>query len=223
MIELVVSDIAGTCVQEHGAVYAALEEAVAATGTDVARDDVKRWMGADKREAVRALLGEQATPVNTVDATVEDFRRRLREKYRERPPAPMDGAEELFASLRERGVQVALTTGFDHEIADPLLASLGWTEGVVDAVVCASEVAAGRPAPFMIHRAMERCGVLRADRVLAVGDTALDLQAGTNAGIAAVVGVLSGGADAAVLGRVRHTHLLTSIAGLPLVLEELAG
>jgi phosphonatase-like hydrolase len=214
MIELVVCDVAGTTIQEHGAVYAALREAVGV-------QEVKRWMGADKHEAIRALLGERGADAQQVSAVVEDFRARLRAKYAERPPAPFAGVEELFADLRGHGVRVALTTGFDREITDPLLASVGWDNGAVDAVVCASDVAAGRPAPYMIFRAMERCGVQRADRVVAVGDTVLDLQAGTNAGAAAVVGVLSGGTDAVVLGAERHTHLLPDLTGLPAVLEEL--
>lgn len=221
MIELVACDIAGTTVQEHGAVYAALGEAVTAAGTPVGRDDVKRWMGADKREAVRALLGDRVTGEDVVDAVVEDFRARLRAKYAERPPAPFPGVEPMLRALRARGVRVALTTGFDREVARPLLESLGWGEGVVDAVVCADEVAAGRPAPYLIFRAMERCGVRRTDRVVTAGDTVLDLRAGSNAGAAAVVGVLTGGVDAAVLGAERHTHLLGDITGLPAILDEL--
>jgi phosphoglycolate phosphatase-like HAD superfamily hydrolase len=48
-----------------------------------------------------------------------------------------------------------------------------------------------------------------------IGDTALDLQAGTNAGAGWVIGVLSGAHDAEMLGRTPHTHLLPSIAELP--------
>lgn len=217
-VELVVCDMAGTTVQEHGAVYAALEAAVTAAGGDVTREDVARWMGADKREAIRNLLGNGASG-DEVAAVHADFRSRLDDAYAARPPQPFPGVPELFASLRERGVLVALTTGFDRSITGPLLASLGWDEGTVDAVVCADEVAAGRPAPYMIFRAMERCGVQRAGSVAVAGDTVLDLRAGTNAGAAVVAGVLTGEVDAAVLGAERHTHLLASVVDLPAALE----
>lgn len=219
-IELVACDIAGTTVQEHGAVYAALQDAVAATGTHVDRAGVARWMGADKQEAVRALLGEPATDDRVAEVHA-DFRERLRAAYEKRPPEPFEGVPELLASLRTRGVRVALTTGFERAIAEPLLASVGWDGDTVDAVVCADDVPSGRPAPFMVFRAMERCGIHRADRVAVVGDTVLDLRAGANAGAAAVIGVLTGGVEPVTLGAERHTHLLSALVDLPSVLEDL--
>jgi phosphonatase-like hydrolase len=212
-LELVALDVAGTTVQEHGAVYEALEEAVVAAGAPVAREDVHRWMGADKREALRELLGR-----DDVDAAHDDFKARLTAKYEARPPRPFPGVPEVLAQLRAAGTKVALTTGFDRGIAEALLGPLGWLDGTVDCLVCASDVAAGRPAPYMVFRAMELCGVVRTDRVATVGDTVLDLRAGTNAGAALVVGVLSGGVDAAVLGAERHTHLLPDAACLPEIL-----
>ncbi len=92
---------------------------------------------------------------------------------------------------------------------------LGWEgDSVVDTVVCGSDVAAGRPAPFMIFQAMERLGVTDVARVLVAGDTPRDLEAGTNAGAGFVVGVLTGAGDADELGAHPHTHLLSSVADL---------
>src|SRR6266508_880339 len=71
--------------------------------------------------------------------------------------------------------------GFARDIAEPLLKRLGWTVGpasdnTVDAVVCADDVAAGRPAPYMIFRAMEEAGVLDVARVAVAGVTAVTTQ-----------------------------------------------
>jgi phosphonatase-like hydrolase len=243
LIDLAVFDIAGTTVQEYGAVYTALREAVNAAGADAGLAQIERWTGADKHEAVAGLLagtdpagGDSAggDPAGSADAgdhprpdpdpdpaTVEqvyaDFVRRLTAAYRARPPSPLPGVPAALAELRGRGVKVALTTGFDRAVTDELLASVGWgdAEAIVDAVVCADEVPAGRPAPYMIYRAMERTGVHDVRRVLVVGDTALDLLAGTNAGAGFVVGVLSGAGGVAALGAVRHTHLLDGVAQIP--------
>jgi phosphoglycolate phosphatase-like HAD superfamily hydrolase len=92
---------------------------------------------------------------------------------------------------------------------------LGWDGAVLDAVVTVDEVSAGRPAPFMIFRSMEVAGVTEVSRVLVAGDTVRDLEAGVNAGAAFVVGVLTGGMNAAELGMVRHTHLLRGVGDLP--------
>jgi phosphoglycolate phosphatase-like HAD superfamily hydrolase len=67
----------------------------------------------------------------------------------------------------------------------------------------------------MIFRAMQLTGVTAVRAVLAAGDTALDLQAGTNAGAGLVVGVRTGGADEATLQQAPHTHVLDSVADLP--------
>ncbi|UBU10241.1 phosphonatase-like hydrolase [Nonomuraea gerenzanensis] len=232
MIELAVLDIAGTTVEEHGAVYLALEEAVRAAGGNPSAADIRRWMGADKREAITALLTSPPTggaapesraagavggvpSDDTVDAAFADFRARLRAAYAARPPAPLPGVPEAIRALRAAGVKVALTTGFDREVTTALLAAIGWEHGVLDAVVCVDDVAAGRPAPYMIFRAMEATGVHEVGRVLTAGDTVRDLQAGTNAGARIVAGVLTGSQDAATLGAVRHTHLLPGVASIP--------
>ncbi|MER7503170.1 phosphonatase-like hydrolase [Nonomuraea pusilla] len=220
MIELAVLDIAGTTVEEHGAVYVALEEAVRAAGGRPGRQDVERWMGAGKREAITAMLTtpEGAPSPEAVESAFADFRDRLRRAYAERRPSPLPGVPEAIAALRAAGVKVALTTGFDREVTAGLLAEVGWDDGVLDAVVCVDDVAAGRPAPYMIFRAMEATGVRDVGRVLTAGDTVRDLEAGTNAGAAIVAGVLTGGLDASALGAVRHTHLLPSVAAIPSLL-----
>ncbi|GAA3591448.1 phosphonatase-like hydrolase [Nonomuraea rosea] len=222
MIELAVLDVAGTTVEEHGAVYLALEEAVRAAGGAPDTAAIQRWMGADKREAITALLAESPSgppDPGTVEAAFADFRARLSAAYAARPPSPLAGVPEAIATLRAAGVKVALTTGFDREVTTALLAAVGWDDGVLDAVVCVDDVAAGRPAPYMIFRAMEATGVRDVGRVLTAGDTVRDLQAGTNAGARIVAGVLTGSQDAATLGAVRHTHLLAGVASIPALLR----
>jgi phosphonatase-like hydrolase len=221
-IELVAFDVAGTTVQEHGLVYATLEAVTHEVNPAVGAEDIGRWMGADKVEAVRALLALGGAPEpdeDTVLSVHATFRRRLVEAYDLEPPVALPGVEEAFVAFRAAGVRVALTTGFDHAITDPLLDRLGWRDGrFLDAVVCADDVALGRPAPYMIFKAMELTGVMDVARVLTAGDTPLDLQAGTHAGAGTVVGVLSGGVEEAVLRAEPHTDILGSVAEIPALL-----
>jgi phosphonatase-like hydrolase len=217
LYDLAVLDIAGTTVQEHNAVYAALEEAVVAAGCAPSAVDMQQAMGADKSEAITDLLRARGRLEPTEVASVyADFRDRLRQAYLDRPPTALPGVEQALKELRSAGVQVALTTGFTREVTDELLAGIGWCVGeTVDAVVCAEEVGAGRPAPYMVFEAMRRTGVHDVRRVLVAGDTTRDLQAAMHAGAGAVVGVLSGAMGADLLGATPHTHLLASIADLP--------
>lgn len=218
MIELVALDMAGTTVDEGGAVYVALREAVTAGGASVTAADVAPWMGADKRQAIRELtLAGSGIELDDHDVEVRyrDFVGRLLAAYRATPPRPIAGVPEVLATLRSWGVRVALTTGFSADVHGPLLDALGWSApATVDAIVCTDDVAAGRPAPYMVFQAMERCGILDVSKVLVAGDTPRDLAAGVNAGAGAVVGVATGDFTLAELGRHRHTHLLPSLAGL---------
>jgi phosphonatase-like hydrolase len=223
MIDLAALDIAGTTVDDHGAVYEVLLEVTRAANPDLGADDITPWMGTDKREAIAALVGPERRAEVDVDTLYLQFVARLGERYAEQPPTPLPGVPEALATLRDRGVKVALTTGFGQEITGPLLAAIGWeVGGLLDAVVCADEVPAGRPAPYLIFRAMERTGVRRVDRVLVAGDTAADLAAGDNAGAAAVVGVATGGYSLTDLAAWPHTHLLAGVADIPDLLTRLA-
>jgi phosphoglycolate phosphatase len=181
--------------------------------------DVRPWMGADKREALAALLGVARDDPRAAAAHAA-FVAELTAAYAADPPTPLPGVPEALAALRAAGVRVALTTGFDRQVTDPLLAALGWgVPGTLDAVVCADEVAAGRPAPDMIRAAMARLGVADPARVLVAGDTALDVRAGHAAGAGLVVGVLTGAQDAADLRAEAPTQVLSGVAELPAFLR----
>jgi phosphonatase-like hydrolase len=217
MIELAVLDIAGTTVDEGGAVYRVLGAVAAAHG---ARDpDVRPWMGADKREALAALLGVGRDDPRAAAAHAS-FVTELVAAYAAAPPKPLPGVPEALAALRAAGVRVALTTGFDRQVTEPLLAAVGWdVPGALDAVVCADEVDTGRPAPDMIRAAMERLAVTDPARVLVAGDTVLDVRAGRAAGAGMVIGVLTGAQGAADLRAAAPTQLLDRVAGLPELLN----
>ena len=217
-IRLAALDIAGTTVDEGGAVYRVLADVVRHHGGDPSDADIRAWMGADKREAIAALLSVRLDE-RVVDQAHSAFVGYLAAAYAADPPKPLPGVVEAFAALRAAGVKVALTTGFDRQVTDPLLAALGWSiPEVVDAVVCAEEVGAGRPSPDMIFRAMSLAGVSAAASVLVAGDTVLDVRAGLAAGAGFVVGVLSGAQKGEELQAAGATHVLGSVAEGPRLL-----
>jgi phosphonatase-like hydrolase len=116
-------------------------------------------------------------------------------------------------------VKIATDTGFDAAISDMIMERLDWPGRLTDLAVCSSDVPRGRPAPFMIYRAMERLNVINVRRVMKIGDSPADLDEGSNAGCSEVIGVLSGAHTAATLGPIRHTRLLSSVAKLPALFE----
>lgn len=216
---LCVFDMAGTTINDGGRVYDALREAVEETGASVAEADLQTWMGTDKVQAITELmrLGGQEPAEDRAERAFDRFREILAASYESHPPRAIDGAERTFRLLHDHGIRVALTTGFDDQVATPLIRSLGWDDGRIDAVVTTDDVAAGRPAPYMIHRAMERTGVHDVATVLAAGDTEVDVQAARNAG-AISVGVLTGGADRERLQAQPHDHILDGVGDIPALL-----
>lgn len=223
-IALVVFDMAGTTIEDGGQVPAAFGAVLAARGLRVTDDELRAVRGASKREAIRTLIERQRPALlPQADEVFVAFCDQLARHYRQGGIGTIDGAAETFAWLRERGIKVALTTGFDRSITDLILHTVDWDRDTIDAVVCGDDVPAGRPAPYLIYRAMEATGTHRAREVAVVGDTALDLQAGDNAGVGLNIGVLSGAHRREQLARAPHTHLLPSVADLPGLLDAPVG
>ena len=216
-IRLIVLDVGGTIIQDRGDVPDALQGAFAKHGMTVTPDEIALWRGASKREVVRHFAGERSTAKGAardalVAAIYADFSARVIEAYKGVPP--IAGAETAFQKLLQSGCLLASSTGFGREIAASIFHRLGW-EKYFAAVITSDDVAQGRPSPYMIFHAMESTRVANVAEVIAVGDTPLDLRAGTNAGVRGVIGVLSGASKEERLRPEPHTDILASVAELP--------
>ena len=215
-IQLVVFDIAGTIIEDHGEILSAFRTALIENGIPFAEGELKNWKGASKREVIRHFV-QQTDPSGDIEPRVETsyrrFRLELESCYTEKIE-PIAGAVETFRWLKDHEIRLATTTGFYREISDLVLDQTGWREFFA-ANISSSDVRQGRPAPYMIFRAMEAAGVRNVKEVINVGDTPLDLQSGSNAGVVGVVGVLTGAHGRESLEQEPHTHILDSIAELP--------
>jgi phosphonatase-like hydrolase len=218
-IRLAVLDVGGTVIHDTADVPAVFKAALARHGLSATDAQLHALRGAAKREVIaRLAAGSAADP----EQVYSSFQELLVASFAERGVRPIEGVEQAIAALRAAGVRVALTTGFDRKVADGLLARLGWS-GKLDAVVCADEVAQGRPAPDMILRAMELTGIREPLEVLCAGDTDNDLRAGERAGVGANLGVLTGAHGRARLEAAAHDAILMSAAELPAWLERREG
>jgi len=217
-IKLVVFDMAGTTVHDGGEVYGAFVDALREHQLEFTPEQVSRGRGSSKREAVLNFIPEGPDRRRHAEAVYVSFREHLAHRYETEGITALEGAEEVFRQLRQEGISVALNTGFDRDITNLLLKDLDWEDGIVDTVVCGDDVKQGRPAPYLIFHAMESTGTMSANDVLNVGDTAMDLEAGKNAGVRFNVGVLSGAHERHILEQAPHTHIVESIADLPALL-----
>jgi phosphonatase-like hydrolase len=221
--ELVVTDFAGTVMQDDGAVLAAYRQAFAEHDVSVSEDDLAARRGASKRAVFHELVGRGRPASEAVSATAERalarFESLLTEQYTTGPVQEVPGAEAAIRALRASGLKIALSSGFNRSLVAVLVQRLGWTE-LFDLVLSSDDTPAGRPAPYLIYKAMIDLRVFDVRRVVVVGDTPLDMEAGMNARAGWVVGVLSGAHGLETLGATPHTHLLPSIAALPALLPR---
>jgi phosphonatase-like hydrolase len=206
---LVIFDMAGTTIEDRGQVPSAFASTLAANGITIGPDEVTLVRGASKRQAIRNLL--PPSEAHHVDRIYAEFRRNLAVAYTTGGVRAVPGAASLIRNLRARGTKVALTTGFDRDIATLLLSSLGWTRHTIDAVVCSDDVTNGRPAPDMILLAMKLTAIDDPSTVANVGDTVLDLESAARAGVKWNIGVLSGAHARAALERAPHTEIIQSV------------
>jgi len=100
-------------------------------------------------------------------------------KYSELIP----GTNETISFARKIGMKVGLTTGFNREMVDVLLAGTKPQGFVPDCSVAGDDVLMGfRPAPYMVWRNMELMGIYDRRTVVKVDDTNSGVGEGLNAG-----------------------------------------
>jgi phosphonatase-like hydrolase len=220
-LKLMIFDMAGTTIEDDGQVPRAFDAALAECGIRVGEAQLADVRGASKREAIAALVARCGKPAwqGRSEEAYASFVRHMAAEF-EAGVRAVPGAEEAFRFLRAQGVKIALTTGFDRDIAGLLLDALGW-RAVADHFACGDDVPRGRPAPYLIFRSMEATGVDSVREVGVLGDTVLDLQAGHNAGVRLNLGALSGAHERAKLQAQPHTRLIASVADLPALLQSL--
>ena len=194
-VRLVIFDWAGTTV-DHGcfAPASVFIEVFAQHGIELTMAQAREPMGMDKRDHIEAIMamppvaerwraeyGRDCTSQD-IDALFGDFKEaeiNVITKY----SRPIAGMLKTMAWLRERNIKIGSTTGYFGEIMEvlmPYAAEFGYQP---DAIVCSTDVPAGRPAPWMVYQNMMTTGVYPAAAVVKVGDTIADVLEGLNAGV----------------------------------------
>jgi len=191
--KLAIFDMAGTTVEEGGAVYRTLKESVEKHDFPVSPEKLSQIAGMNKYEAIHYLLPEPvAGDQALIDTIFEDFKNRLDQIYLHDPfVSEKPGVTQLFEKLRKKGIRVALNTGYARAQATILIDRLQWHEHIDDSIT-SDEVDRGRPHTDMIFALMKRANIHDCQKVVKVGDTINDIQEGLNANCGLVVGVLGG-------------------------------
>jgi phosphonoacetaldehyde hydrolase len=256
-VKAVILDWAGTVVDcGSRAPMAAFQEAFAKLGVSISIDDARGPMGMAKRDHIRlvgtsprvapAWQARHGSPFDdaAIEAVFEIFEP-LNIAAVERPEhaALIPGARAALDWCQGRGIRIGSTTGYTRPIMQklaPLAAAQGFTP---DVMVCAGDLAEGRPAPLMMWHAMATMGIWPAATVVKLDDTPPGMGEARNAGAWAVGCALSGniaGLDEAGLAalsqndraairsraeaelRAAGAHfVIDSIADLPAIIQQI--
>ena len=93
------------------------------------------------------------------------------------------GTLAAVAELRKRGIKIGSTTGYMTEMMKINLKDAARQGYKPDVTVCASEVPAGRPYPYMCLQNVINLGVTTVEACVKVDDTVPGVEEGLNAGM----------------------------------------
>ena len=197
-VKLVIFDWAGTTV-DFGC-QAPVEAFIAgfkAKGIDIDAPSVRGPMGMEKREHIKVLTehpmvekqwlqvhGKEVTEED-IDSMYEEFVPHLLEVLAQNTQL-IPGVRDAANELKRMGVKIGSTTGYFKEAADLVTGAAAQQGFKPEVSICATEVAHGRPHPWMIYRVMEAVNISPPAQVVNVGDTEVDMAAARNAGVWAV-------------------------------------
>jgi len=246
-LRAVVLDWAGTAV-DFGCFgpVAAFQEVFRTRFIEPSVEEVRAQMGMDKMDHLRAIsamprirklwiaiYGKEPVEADFLEMhrDFEEFRMRTLHKYSELVP----GLLTTVSTLRGMGMRIGSTTGY-NSLGAKLMCEEAARQGFwPDSVVCASDVPAGRPHPWMCFRIAMELETYPMSTMVKVGDTPLDIQEGLNAGMWTVAVTTSGNEmglthkdvqsmDAEQLAiRVRSIRKRMEAVGAHFVIDEISG
>jgi len=106
--------------------------------------------------------------------------------------ALIPGTLETIAALRKRGIKIGSTTGYLTEMMKINQADAKRQGYEPDATVCAADVPAGRPYPYMCLQNVIKLGVMAVQACVKIDDTIPGVEEGLNAGMWTVGLAVSG-------------------------------
>jgi len=203
-IEAVLLDWAGTTM-DFGCMAPAVVfvEVFRRQQVPITMEEARAPMGAHKRVHIQRITeldavrrrwaethGRQPDDAD-VDALFKDFvplQLECLSTYSELIP----GTLEVVAALRQRGIKIGSTTGYTTPMMEINLRDAERQGYKPDSTVCASDVPAGRPYPYMCLQNAINLGVATVQACVKVDDTVPGIEEGLNAGMWTVGLTVSG-------------------------------
>ena len=160
----------------------------------ITNEEAREPMGAHKKVHIRKIsqlpsvakrwqeVHNKPCSEEDIEAMFQDFIPRQLDclaKYADLIP----GTVESIAAFRERGLKIGSTTGYTGEMMKLLLAEAKRRGYEPDSTVCATDVPAGRPEPWMCLANAQNLRIYPLEASVKIGDTLPDIAEGLNAGM----------------------------------------
>jgi phosphonoacetaldehyde hydrolase len=172
-------------------------------GVPITMEEARAPMGAHKRVHIQKIT--QLDPVrkrwqekhgrlpndDDVEAMFKDFVP-LQLKCLSDYSALIPGTLDIVKTLRKRGYKIGSTTGYMTEMMAINLRDAAKQGYVPDSTVCASEVPAGRPYPYMCLQNVLNLGVSPVEACVKIDDTRPGVEEGLNGGMWTIGLAISG-------------------------------
>ena len=163
-------------------------------GVEISIEEARAPMGAHKKVHIRAIskievvaqrweqVHGRRPDENDVEEMFQDFiplQLACLADYADLIP----GTLEAVADFRRRCLKIGSTTGYLNEMVEVLLEEARKRGYVPDSTVCAAQVPAGRPHPWMCLQNAMNLQIYPMEAFVKVGDTLPDIGEGLNAGM----------------------------------------
>lgn len=217
-VSLLCCALLGVTADDGGILERAFAEAFATQGivpgTEAYARSMVRVHQARGQAAVDVFRGLFPDAPGRAEAATLAFDRSYRSSVDRSGLAPMPGADQALAEIRDSGIRVCLVSGLSRSLLGLVLDTLGWWRRVDLALSC-EEVPRGYPWPDLMLTAMLKLGVTEVGEAAYAGGTESGILSGKRAGGRIVAGILTGGHTRDRLQSAGATHLLGGIAELP--------
>jgi phosphonoacetaldehyde hydrolase len=194
-IQAVVLDWAGTAV-DYGCLgpVTVFIEVFKQQGVEVTVADARKFMGLMKKDHLRAMCQNESVARKWHSV----YGRKPNEKdveamYRALQPLMtrsliyhsdlIPGLLEAVDSFRRQSIKIGSTTGYSRSMMKVLSHEARENGYVPDSIVCSTDVAMGRPYPWMCYQNAINLQAYPLKAMVKIGDTVSDIEEGLNAGM----------------------------------------
>ncbi|RDE19860.1 phosphoglycolate phosphatase [Motiliproteus coralliicola] len=185
--DLVLFDLDGTLVDSVPSLALAMDRMLQQLGRPPAGEErARQWVGNGAAMLVaRALSGDREVDPELDPSLKDEALELFLQAYgdcADEQATLYPGVQECLQGLQQRGLKLALVTNKPARFIEPLLQTLGLEE-CFELLLGGDSLSTKKPDPQPLHHCIDRLGS-RPEATLMVGDSATDVQAARNAGVA---------------------------------------